>query len=409
MEIEQLILYYDQKIKENYYNNEELSKIFFEYCEEDIVNYNMKKVDSLINRNFIPRAFFDELLNDYIVNNTGMNEDEIKDKLKKIKSIRMSMNKELNKDHNKEFFSELINKKTNDEIIDFIQHSAVNVSELKGQAFDYVITNPTDDADNLIKELREKVQIFLDARNEKMKERRNYINSNIKKNRDKDIVSEIRNIIILFINSANKSKAEFCVENGIDIRTFESYIKILNKYDNELYDKYIEKIEIDKRKRYYVILNTIKNISKLIENGILNKNGEMRKFDLLDYYLITKLSFDELIDLSQEVLNKDELKKIRVFVNINRGFTHTNAKYINELLNSNLEVGFQKDENGYPIDGTGRIITKDEKQLILDYLKKYKIPINSKTFNLTLKRYISGDLNYNSSDNEILESNVPHI
>ena len=57
-----------------------------------------------------------------------------------------------------------------------------------------------------------------------------------------------------------------------------------------------------------------------------------------------------------------------------------------------VHIGSQVNKYGKPIMNTGRIITKEEKMAIIDYLNINKIPINSRTTTLLLRKYLSGNV-----------------
>ena len=83
-----------------------------------------------------------------------------------------------------------------------------------------------------------------------------------------------------------------------------------------------------------------------------------------------------------------------------------------ELYNSTEEkiikdekrvVGVQFDKFGKIIEGSGRIITDEEKNYLLDFLSKNGISINRKTYNAVLKRYLNGFISIDEEKKLILK------
>lgn len=57
------------------------------------------------------------------------------------------------------------------------------------------------------------------------------------------------------------------------------------------------------------------------------------------------------------------------------------------------EVNFKRDENDKPIPGTGRVITKEEKAMIINYINnKPSIYFGDYTYKLAKMKYINDDL-----------------
>lgn len=121
---------------------------------------------------------------------------------------------------------------------------------------------------------------------------------------------------------------------------------------------------------------------------------------MIDYYLLTSIKPDMLSKIASEILNKEDIIVLRRFLGKNKNLGNVGSNEVTRILNSDVEVFCEKDKDGYSIPGTGRIITKEEKLYIIDFLKQNNIPLSTKTYNLAFKRYLIGNLS-----NQIEEDN----
>ena len=63
-----------------------------------------------------------------------------------------------------------------------------------------------------------------------------------------------------------------------------------------------------------------------------------------------------------------EIKKSKSNWNRNTGVYKLNEAAIREIFAIQHEVNLERDKNGMPIPGTGRIITNEEKKMIFDHI-----------------------------------------
>src|SRR5699024_8267153 len=115
----------------------------------------------------------------------------------------------------------------------------------------------------------------------------------------------------LFLDDNIKSLNQFCELVSISKSKFYKYLKVLEITNNSLYLKIKEKLQnrkIHSRIKINIDENgeNVAQVLKKIENGIEDNEGNIRKFELLDYYLSTKLSLDEFIST---YINSDKCNK----------------------------------------------------------------------------------------------------
>ena len=99
---------------------------------------------------------------------------------------------------------------------------------------------------------------------------------------------------------------------------------------------------------------------------------------MVDYYKFTSLNFDELLHIIKGHIGSGDYKVLRTFTAKNQNDKEMTQNDISNLYNTKTVVGVQFDDKRNIIPGTGREITKEEKQSIIIYLKKHNIPITQK-------------------------------
>ena len=192
-------------------------------------------------------------------------------------------------------------------------------------------------------------------------------------------------------NNGNNSIDFYCKTVGIDKDEFNKDVEMIKEYSPELYERYFDKSQNIKANRYMALLANIKKLVDYIKNGI-EEDGQRREFDVLDYYKVTKFSFDDLIKFinknnSRLELSNEDIRTIRMFIAKNNKFKeYTNRK--KEVFVNSTIVMKAKTSDGEVL----KEFTKDELQAVIDYLEIHKLPVNDKTTNLVCKRYASGKL-----------------
>ena len=188
-----------------------------------------------------------------------------------------------------------------------------------------------------------------------------------------------KKIVLEFINS-KYSLERFCIVKGLTLNDFNSkkngiFIKTM-KNDKELYTKFLFSLE---RKEKDMILN-ISNDIKNILNKIYTLGND---FSLIDLFLSTNYGIMELIKVADNILNIEDLKLFRKYMNIcYRDYAiHGNfmkSERINLLITSSYTI---------TIDNELIETTKEERERVINFLQKHEIPINSKIFTIALTRY----------------------
>ena len=139
-------------------------------------------------------------------------------------------------------------------------------------------------------------------------------------------------------------------------------------------------------------LERAKEIVKLLHIGVETETGEMRQFNILDYYKITKISPKKLYEITAADLRKEysdsEVKKFRSFVLRSLNDTKITARAIMEVKHSVI------------VNDELREITDSEKKGVIGYLKFNKLPLTSDMYALALKSYLDGELSLENNLDE---------
>ena len=209
---------------------------------------------------------------------------------------------------------------------------------------------------------------------------------------NKEVYEELKYIVELFINSKNLSKKEFCKINDIDIQTFDLAIELCKQYNSEIYDKYQKIIQSQQQKRYIIIMQTIKKIVNKIKNGVECENNTIRNFDLIDYYSITTLDFEQILRIIKDSkeISADELRSLRTFIAKNKNYTKNKEHEVKNFLDAKIIIN--------------NLEIIEEKEKVINFLRKNKIPLNYATCNIALRRYLNNTLSLDGDEDIIIDT-----
>ena len=198
--------------------------------------------------------------------------------------------------------------------------------------------------------------------------------------KETNLISEYTNIdFSLFLLPDIKNIDEFCDMFHISRYEFDKYLTVLEKDNNKLYLKIKDKLNNLKKQRYAVLNNKVSFIVDSIINGIKKEDDSIREFEILDYFLNTKLDFKDFINIYNDK-DSNTLKALKTFFAKNKLTSKIN---INQELSG--KTIFMINNNPYEV-------TKEEKLKVINFLKDKEIPLYTKLYKQALKRYVNGDL-----------------
>lgn len=187
-----------------------------------------------------------------------------------------------------------------------------------------------------------------------------YINKDLISN----TVEEVRNKDLIILNdliNSNLSIEEFCSKTGCLISTVRLICERYKDNNEEIIDSILKK-DTKEFKCY------IKEIGECI---LLNN-----EFNKLDYYLSTSLRYEDFRNILFEVIPKEEVLKIlRRCTNI--------FKISTNYISKEKELEIVNTING-------RVISKEDKIKVFDFLDENNMPID--LYRLVLKKYVNGEI-----------------
>lgn len=271
----------------------------------------------------------------------------------------------------------------------------LTIEELKKKCQHYLDQIYCFHSEENMSKIKQKLESAISFVEQKRTEEEN--NKILKRNEEKEINEKKAHMSALhvmnsFVRSSNRSVTQFCREHLITHQHFEKYMKMIQTTHGELYQKVLLKLE---GKGLYDVNQLdvqVYTIIDLIENGVCETNGTIRPFDIIDYYIYTKMTFNQIVRYCAQHCTVTELNILKSFVFKNKSLTVLNNNCIEALLSEHFEIQPKFDSNQQLICGSGRIITCEEKQHIIDYLNHHEIPITYQTYGQAFKRYLNNQL-----------------
>lgn len=297
-------------------------------------------------------------------------------KLRKSGKNKRSVSRE-NKDKN--ILSKIDELNDKDKLFDLLKGwSLEELGELKKSINNYIRTNYSDEKELLKKEkeMNKKIDsyiIYLSRENAK---------KNFEKQQEIDqfetnLFPVAREKIISFVENGNGDLREFCRINDVKIDDFQLYVSLVERYDLELYNTYIELVKKNKEETYKKMKDKFVKVVDYMKYGV-EVNGKKRSFDIIDYFNYLGFSSLECRRIGKNVLNPTQNKILENFLDINQDY---DVKIDPEILiNENISINNKE-------------IGLDEKKEVIKWLNLNRVPINKKTFMAALQRYLNGTLN----------------
>lgn len=391
--------------------DEEKLAYIYKWCLE--LNWSMKKLVPVAMALYIMPSSIRKKGVKYAIDYLGFSSDEMKNILEDAYLVNMREfydNSKYNSIFKSIYMENDINK-----VVDILEKNQVCTSDMLHRVENYV---------KLYKDLLDKDksnQEIIDSLVSKIKYYSNCMinkNKQIKKEEKKKEIEAkntalltianmyISNLVMFILKKQGTSyletiEGEFCECINIDYKTLREYKKIVEKNNKELFIEYfnVSKVSNDLRGRQ-VLLTVLKLKNILLDDSLYKETFMTSKpkfnFNSIDYYRMFDIPLNELYKSVDNIdLSVDDIKLIKYFSYLYylKFYYELDDRMINSILNNIKESRCKKDENGFPIRGTGIVLSRDEKIQILDYLNRNNIPgINEKVYNDACEKYMDGDL-----------------
>lgn len=198
-------------------------------------------------------------------------------------------------------------------------------------------------------------------------------------------------VIRNYIDGNYKDIKEYCSSIKSAPSTIESYVGLMKEANDPIYVQYCNLENTKNEANLKYMHNCIDTVLSYIRNGI-EEDGAIRKFNLLDYYSYTNVSFKELKNSARKYLtDSKDLTALSLFISKYEDDKIINEKNINEIFDIKDIILCEFDSDGN-ITNPGYEITADDKKEILRLLNEKNIPLTVKTYSLMRDRYIQKEI-----------------
>ena len=210
-----------------------------------------------------------------------------------------------------------------------------------------------------------------------------------KKERLEKTKETLKTINFNLLLESNMTVKTFLKTVGISRYEYNNCLSIIKEINPKLYKQIQDKVHHN-TKVELVIDDNIAFIANQIKNGIEDNNGDIRKFELLDYFLNTKLDYSDFVSnyINSPFCSTEVLEALKTFFKENefekyKGYDNDNKINIDQELNGTLIL---------KIDNELHEVTKEEKETVIAFLQEKEVPLYIKVYKQALKRHIRGNL-----------------
>ena len=174
---------------------------------------------------------------------------------------------------------------------------------------------------------------------------------------------------------------EFCNEKGLDSQNYRYQYRQIA--DQKLATRLKERILTDLSHDRETQMGYFKDLLNCIINGII-VHGIHRKFTLFDYfYYFGELNLHK-VRVHYLPLTDSEKRTLRIFF---RPLASAIALNRENVIHYIYEFNSLKDEKGFPIKGTGKILTEEDMSHIVEIFEEKNIPLFDVVVNMAARLY----------------------
>lgn len=115
----------------------------------------------------------------------------------------------------------------------------------------------------------------------------------------------------------------------------------------------------------------------------ISSNGVEKKIDLLDFCLLSGENPIDFFNKIKDKCSKEDLYGIKRFLTTSM----TRKGWLNNYLSTNNIISIDYNYKG-------RILTEEEKKIIVEFLREHNIPICEVTYFGLVRKYIDGEIDF---------------
>lgn len=320
------------------------------------------------------------------------------------------------------FVEQLLITEDEDEILELLVKQNMPINNLSGIIQGYIINMYPMESEHLLKEIEKKLDVY-----------RKYSKENYLKylQIDHDEFVEVR---ASFAMRLAKDILEHDTETlffkqlpkryHLGLGVFESVLEIWKK--EKVYDLIVQKFEQNRNKRQSDYEDVIRKILPLTEKNAIRIGNNTRTMDLIDLYSYFGEDIDIIMDIFKEKKELFEenpqdrwttnrrysMLKSKVMTNFaNNGgvvnfqgnvsvFSDLEKNVIERALSDRREINFTKfDKDGFPVFGSGYVLTSEDKLRICDALHSLNLPVTLSNYDAMVRHFNDGNVELITRDN----------
>lgn len=217
-------------------------------------------------------------------------------------------------------------------------------------------------------------------------EKRQSVNDNEVNNMD-SYVTNVR----LFLDSGCESIDSYFGDNVDDKKAFEFSLRVLKRHGNPIYQEYVDYMLSSNEEKNNRMIGDCKEIVRLINNGVLESDGGVRDFDLVDFYLYTDLNRKRFMNVIRDNVSCDEYASVSRFFSKYKGEKRIEGNMIDELYSSKVLFPNEWDSDGNVISYYD--VTKEDKMDAIITIGKMGIPLTTVTYGIILRDSFEKNIN----------------
>lgn len=193
------------------------------------------------------------------------------------------------------------------------------------------------------------------------------------------VIMPICKELIEVVISSKKSIDVYCEKYNVKKENIKKSLNIIKENDPAAYNMYMSQIEKNTTEEAKNNLLLAIQMQQMLETGV-EENGIKRNFDIVDYYVMSGISFPLFMKSVKQVLeNEKDILKLKIFMT-NILSQQTLKLDENQVINS---------RNVVIINGEEIEITTETKKGFIDYLKEHNIPLNEYNYYTMKARFIN--------------------
>ena len=267
-------------------------------------------------------------------------------------------------------FEKVLKSSTKEEYIKEYKDSKISISKLKQLVIKYLNKLKIDT--NISLEQEENIKNILNItinEYEKYIELKKKEDEEEEKKRKEEILPKAETYVALIIESDNLNYDEIYSKYQISKEDLKYFVEIVKENNQALYEEYQNKIKRKKAETYQLIVEKLKDICKRLKKDIEENN--VSRFNIVDYFMITKININEMLKIAEHECNKEELYLFKMFCQDNNNLSEINMKKLLKIGQEDIKI----------------------KQSIISYMKENKLPMLEKIYYILLEKYQRNELN----------------